>query len=357
VNTLSKIELVDSQINILLNLCYLKEKRDFSVYSPLLDTDIFDVELNRSKWNCETATDLETFKSKVEEGRNKLPNHLMDEIPGTDSLRTVLIAAGAFDLEHFGEDILHTIRKMKGNIGKYSLCFDTNVLYKRFISSTLTTALEEEGLSESMEMILSNMVSSEVRKKYNRRYKEEEIDELAEVGGENFKELDEQYKLVSRKAKLAHAEMDHIDRKMTSIFHGDEDYAKNSEERDLRIIKEYEDSKRETKKKPILLGFEKDFPEKVEDFDVDFVLLEQPDPSQAGIDHQNLYLLLRYTAQVFGYVKLRGLGCGIHGIWKGMHDDEFNNGKVKVTFDEHGDVSKELQDAVNVSSAVRKAME
>jgi len=354
---LSKIELVDSQINILLNLCYLKEKRDFSVHSPLFDTDIFDVELNRSKWNCEPATDIETFKNKVEEARSKLPNHLMDEVPGTDSLRTVLIAAGAFDIEHYGEDILHTIKKMKGNIGKYSLCFDTNVLYKRFVSSTLTTALKEEGLSESMEMILSNMVSNEVKEKYNRRYKKEEVDELVEVGGEDFKDLDEQYKLVSRKAKLAHAEMDHIDRKMTSIFHGDEGYSDDSEERDLRIIKEYEDSRRETKKKPILLGFEKDFPEKVEDFDVDFVLMEQPAPSQASIDHQNLYLLLRYTAQVFGYLKLRGLGCGLQGIWKGMHDDEFNTGKVKVTFDEHGDISNELQEAVKVSSAVRKAME
>lgn len=353
---MSEIELVDTQLNILLNLCYLKDKRTFSVHSPLLDTDIFDVELTRSNWKCEPATDLETFKNKVEEARSKVPDHLMDEIPGTDSLRTVLIAAGVFDLEHFGKDLLHTIRKMKGNIGKYSLCFDTNVLYKRFVSSTLSTALEKEGLSDSTEMILSNMVSSEVRDKYNQRYKKEEVDELADVGGEIFQDFDEQYKLVSRKAKMAHAEMDHIDRKMQSIFHGEKDYIDNNEKRDLRIIKEYEDSKRETKKKPILLGFEKDFPEKVKEFDLDFLLLEQPDPSQASINHQNLYLLLRYTAQIFGYVKLRGLGCGLQGIWKGMKDEEFNDGKVKAAFDEHGDLSKDLQEAVKVSSAVRKAM-
>ncbi|MFW6048519.1 MAG: hypothetical protein ACOC87_04430 [Candidatus Natronoplasma sp.] len=353
---MSEIELVDSQLNILLNLCYLRDKRDFSVHSPLLDANIFDVELKRSNWRCEPATGLETFKNKVEEARSRVPDHLRDEIPGTDPLRTVLIAAGAFDLEHFGEDFLSTIRKMKGNIGKYSLCFDTNVLYKRFVSSTLAAALEEEGLSESMEMIMSNMVSSEVREKYNRRYKKGEVGELADVGGEVFQDFNKQYKLVSRKAKMAHTEMDHIDRKMQSIFHGEEDYIDNNEKRDLRIIKEYEDSKRETKKKPILLGFEKDFPEKVKEFDLDFVLLEQPDPSQASIDHQNLYLLLRYTAQIFGYVKLRGLGCGLQGIWKGMQDDEFNDGKVKAAFDEHGDVSNELQEAVKVSSAVRKAM-
>ena len=143
---MSKIDLLDSQINILLNLCYLKDKRNFSVHSPLLDTDIFDIELQRSNWICEPATDLETFKNNVEEARSKLPNHLMDEIPGTDPLRTVLIASGAFDLEHFGEDLLHTIRRLKGNIGNFTLCFDTNVLYKSFVSSTLTAALEEEGL-------------------------------------------------------------------------------------------------------------------------------------------------------------------------------------------------------------------
>ncbi len=353
---MSKIDLLDSQINILLNLCYLKDKRNFSVHSPLLDTDIFDIELQRSNWICEPATDLETFKNNVEEARSKLPNHLMDEIPGTDPLRTVLIASGAFDLEHFGEDLLHTIRRLKGNIGNFTLCFDTNVLYKSFVSSTLTAALEEEGLSGNMEMILSNMVSNEVREKYNQRYKKEEVDKLAEVGGKKFQDFNEQYKLVSRKAKLAHAEMDYIDRKMTSIFHGDEDYVDDSEVRDLRIIKEYEDSKGETKKKPILLGFEKDFPEKIEDFDVDFVLLEQPDPSQANINHQNLYLLLRYTAQIFGYVKLKGAGCGLQGIWPSMQDDEFGRGKVKARFDKNSEIDKAIKEAVKVSSSVREVM-
>jgi len=353
---LSKIDLIDSQINILLNLWYLKDKRNFSVHSPLLDTDIFDVELKRSNWTCEPATDLETFKNKVEEARSKVPDHLRDEIPGTDSLRTVVIAAGAFELDYFGDEFLHAIKRLKGNIGKYALCFDTNVLYKGFVSSTLTTALEEEGLSESAEVILSNMVSNEIREKYNQRYKKKEVDKLAEIGGDKFQDFDEQYKLISRKAKIAHREMNHIDRKMTSIFHGDEDYIDDNEERDLCIIKEYEDSRSETKKKPLLIGFEKDFPEKVEDFDIDFVLLEQPDPSQASINHRNLFRLLRYTAQVFGYIRLKGAGVGLQGIWKGMHDDEFNTGRVKATFDEHGDVSKELQKAVKVSSAVRKAI-
>ncbi|MFW5953621.1 MAG: hypothetical protein ACOCSJ_05600, partial [Candidatus Natronoplasma sp.] len=150
--------------------------------------------------------------------------------------------------------------------------------------------------------------------------------------------------------------MDHIDRKMQSIFHGEEDYADDSEERDLRIIKEYEDSKKETKKKPILLGFEKDFPEKVKDFDVDFVLLEQPDPSQATINHQNLYLLLRYTAQIFGYVKLRGLGCELQGIWPNMQDDEFVSGKVKASFKKPSDFNKAIKEAVKVSSSIREVM-
>ncbi|MFW6195980.1 MAG: hypothetical protein ACOC5D_01465, partial [Thermoplasmatota archaeon] len=144
---MSEIELVDSQINILLNMCYLEGKREFSVYSPMLGTDLFDIKLKRREWTCKPSHSRERFKDKIESARKKAPAYLEDEIPGYDSLRNVILAAGAFEDWEFGDDFLHILSRLKGNIGKYSICLDTNVLYNRFASSVLSPEFDERGFT------------------------------------------------------------------------------------------------------------------------------------------------------------------------------------------------------------------
>jgi len=355
---LSEIELVDSQINILLNMCYLKGKREFSVYSPLLGTDLFDVKLERRKWTCKPSYSRRRFKDKIESAKKKAPAYMEDEIPGYDALRNVIMAAGAFEDWEFGDDFLHILSRLKGNIGKYSICLDTNVLYNRFASSVLSPEFDERGFTHPPEIVMSHLVAEEIRKKSSKRYDGHEIDDLVDMGGDVFENFDNQYKLESRKAKIALTELDFISDEMRTIFHGDEEFIDDNEKRDLRIIKEYESSVEETGKKPLLLGFEYDFNQKVEGHDVDFIFMEYPkNLFNVEIGHKNLYKLLRYAAQVFGYVRLKGLGCGLLGVWDGMHDSEFEEGKVRVVGDMKEELDRNFEETINISNKLKRLIE
>ncbi|MFW6172583.1 MAG: hypothetical protein ACOC5T_02455 [Elusimicrobiota bacterium] len=56
---------------------------------------------------------------------------------------------------------------------------------------------------------------------------------------------------------------------------------------------------------------------------------------------------------MFGYVKLKGLGCGLLGVWDGMHDSEFEEGKVRVV----GECDSEsLNEMVKISSKLKNVV-
>lgn len=342
---MSEIELVDSQINILLNLAYLEGDRSFTVHSPLLGLDLFEVELGRREWRCEVCHDREGFKDEVEEVRKKVPADLESEIPGYDSLRNVLVASGCYESWEFGGSVSNVLKKIKGNHGKYSICLDTNVFYNRFVSSVLDGMMDEFGVIP--EFVLSNMVCDEIRKKANWRYDESEVEELG-LPAEFFG----QYKLESRKAKIALSELDYVDGEMRTVYHGDEDFVHDNEKRDIKIVKEYDDSSDVTGKKGFLFGFEYDFKEKVEGYDLDFVFLNYPeDLMDVVIGYENLYRVLRYSAQVYGVVELSGLGCSLYGVWDGVQDSDLEEGRVKLV----GGLEV-LVDEVGVSNALRSVM-
>ncbi len=316
------VELVGSQVNILLNKMYLRGDREFSVHSPILETDLFDIELGRRSWSCEPSHDREGFKDTVAEARAKVPERLEDEVPGYDSLRNVLVASGAFEEWVFGSELMYALDRMKANPGRYSICLDTNVLYNRFVSSFLSERFTEE-LGHGPELVVSELARDEVNEKRNRRY--------SNVEGTVFEELEGQYVLDSREAKIALSELDYIDEEMRVVYHGDEEFVDDNEERDVRIIKEYEDSNEETDRKGLVLSFEHSFKEKGEGHDVDVVFLQYPSRlMDVEIGHEDLYKVLVYSAQVFGVVELRGLGCEMYGVWDGMRDSDFEEGTVKV---------------------------
>lgn len=330
--TILSIELVDEQLNILLNTMHLDGERRFSVRSPILDADLFDVELGRREWKCVPSHDKDEFKDVVAAAKGEVDAAVVDEIPGYDALRNVVVASGASDDWQFGSDLLHALKKIQGNPGKYSICLDTNVLYNRFVSSVLC-----DKLGRDVEIVLSNMVVEEVREKANERYDRGWFDEG----------LEGQYTLDSREAKIAMSELDFIDEEMRTVHHGDEDFVYDNEVRDMRIVEEYEDSVESVGKKAMLFGFEKDFVDKVDDYDVDFVALEYPsDVFGVEVGCDGLSGLLRYCAQVFGVVEVGG--NRVCGVWDGMTDEEFKEGKVVL---DGGGL-----DEVRVSDAVREVV-
>jgi len=352
---MSRIELEDSQINILLNLAYLNGKREFTINSPLLKTELFRIELNRREWICEPSIDRDRIRDRVEKAKRKLPTYLHDEIPGFDSLRNVMVATGAFDGWEFGTEYLSGIKKIKGHIGGHTICVDTNVLYNRFVSSTMYPHILEEGLPHPPEFVMSNMVEGEVRKKMNKRYDKKDIEKLVELGGPAYQGLDRQYRLKSRRAKLALSELNFIDNQLRMIYHGDEEFIDDNEERDIRIVKEYEDSYNETRKKPLIFGFEYSFKNKCSN--VPFVFLRYPkDLFDVKIDHNRLSRLILYMAQVYGVIQLKGLGCQFLGVWKGMTDSDFEKGRVTALFDDGSGMVDELRDCVDISTAVKQSM-
>ncbi len=352
---MSEIELTDTQLNAFLNLCYLKGKRNFSLYSPLLDLDLFEIELRREEWSCVPSFTREELRDKIVETRNQVPSHLKDDVPGYDDLRNAMIASGAFGPAEFGDEVANVMKRLKGKTGKYAICLDTNALYNRFVSSVLYPAFEEEDFTHMPEVILSHLVVDEVRNKANRRYGD--VEDLVRVGGGALRDLEGEYKLASRQAKIALTELDFIDEEMRTLYHGDEEFVDDNEERDVRIIKEYEDSREETGKKPLLLGFERDFGRKVMDYDVHFVPLDYPvGLYDAEIGHENLYLLLRYASQVYGSLELRGVDCRLLGVWDGIHDSEFEEGKVKIVFEDEDDLFGELEEEVEISDRLRNSV-
>ena len=352
---MSRVELEDSQINILLNLAYLNGKEDITISSPLLNTDLFRIKLSRRDWNCKPSINRDRFRDRVDRVRRRVPEYLEDEIPGYDSLRNVIVSTGAFEAWEFGEDYLSGINKIKSNIGGYTICPDTNVLYNRFVSSTIHPHIVKDGFVHPPEFVISNMVEDEIRKKMNKRYGKKEIEDLVELGGPVYEELYQQYKLKSRKAKLALSELNFIDNELRMIYHGDEEFIDDNEERDSRIIKEYEDSFKETKKKPMIFSFEYSFKDKCQNHH--FIFLRYPENLfSVNIGHNRLYKLIRYLSQVFGVIQLKGLGCKILGVWNGMNEIDLEKGKVTLIFDDESFIVDDLRECVEISTAVHENM-
>lgn len=352
---MSRIELEDTQINILLNLAYLNGKREFTINSPLLKAELFRVELNRRGWTCTPSVDRDRIRDLEEKAKRKLPTYLHDEIPGFDSLRNVMVATGAFDGWEFGEEYLSGIKKIKAQIDKNTICVDTNVLYNRFVSSTMYPHMLEENLRHPPEFVVSRMVEGEVRNKMNRRYDKKDMEYLADLGGPVYRELKGQYRLISRRAKLALSELEHMNNEYRMISHGNEEFVDDNDERDKLIIREYEDSYNETRKRPLIFGFEYSFKSKCTN--VPFVFLRYPkDLFDVKIDHNHLYKLLLYTAQVYGVIQLKGLGCQFLGVWGGVTDSDFEKGRVTALFDDQTNFVHDLRDCVEISTAVNNRM-
>ncbi|MFW6305644.1 MAG: hypothetical protein ACOC1V_07690, partial [Candidatus Saliniplasma sp.] len=222
------------------------------------------------------------------------------------------------------------------------------------VSSTIYPHVD--GSFHPPEFVISNMVEGEIRNKMNKRYGKKDIEDLVELGGPVYEELDRQYKLKSRKAKLALSELNFIDDQLRLIYHGDEEFIDDNEERDTRIIKEYEDSFEETKKKPMIFSFEYSFKNRCQRYP--FIFLRYPENMfSVNIGHNRLYKLIRYLTQVYGVIQLKGLGCKILGVWKGMNEIDLEKGRVTSIFADDSSIVDELRDCVEISTAVHESME
>ncbi len=353
---MSKIELEDTQINILLNLAFLKGKGSLTIRSPVLDIDLFEIELKRRNWNCVPCTDEDDLNRSVRKVKRRTPANIRKEIPGYDALAKAMIATGAFDAEDFGEKFIHAMARMKGNQGTYSVCVDTNVLYNRFVSSVLDPYIQE-NLAYYPKFVVSNLMESEIEEKMNYRYTRKETKQLADPGGEIYDDFKDQYKLESRKAKLAHSELHRVENEVRPEEYGEEEFLDDNEKRDFRILREYEESKEKTGKKPLVFSFEKSFKYKAENKKVDFVLLEYPeDLLDVKLGHEMIYKLIRYITQLFGVVQLKGLGCRALGIWEGMDEIDFEKGRIRFVFEENSSLYEELNRCSELSTAIRETM-
>ncbi len=353
---MSKVELEGSQINILLNLAFLEGKSSFTIRSPVLDIDLFEIELKRRTWTCESCLDEDEFHQKVEEAKSRAPESVRNEIPGYDALAKAIISTGVFDAEEFGEDFMHAIGKMKGNPGKYSVCIDTNVLYNRFVTSILDPYLKE-NLAYYPKFVISNLMKNEIEEKMNRRYNKKETEQLAELGGDIYHELENQYKLESRKAKLAHSELHHMENEVRPEAHGEEKFLKDNEQRDLRILREYEESGESTGKRPLVFGFEASFKHKEEDKELEFIHLDHPENLlDVKVGHQGAHKIIRYISQLYGVIQLKGLGCRALGMWEDMDEIDFERGRIRFVFEESSSLYEELDSCAGLSTAIREAM-
>jgi len=353
---LSKVELEDTQINLLLNLAFLKGKRSFKIRSPLINTDLFEVTLNRRAWSCRSCIEEEELHQNVGEVKSKLPKKVGEEIPGYDAIAKVIISSGTFDAEDFGDDFANAVRLMKGKPGKYFVCLDTNVLYNRFVSSVFDPYLQE-NLEYYPKFMISNLMRNEIEKKMNHRYNEKEVEHLVDIGGEICEELKNQYTLGSRKAKFAHSELHWIETEVRPGEYGEEKFLEDNEMRDIRILREYEEAGKKIGKRPLVFGFENSFKYKAEDKELEYIHLKYPENVlDIEVGHEDLYRLIRYLTQLYGVIQLKGLGCRALGVWENMDEIDYESGRIKFVFEGKTSLYEELSRCEELSTAIREAM-
>ncbi|PTD94888.1 hypothetical protein C9439_00155 [archaeon SCG-AAA382B04] len=349
---MSKIELEKKQINELLNLASVRDVKEIWLEYPLLKTRLFKISLENGSWSCEQIISREKYRQRRQ--KHDFGDIKEREIPLFHDIIGALVAAGAFEPKEYGKELKNALKTISGNPNSFSLAFDTNILYKRFISSTLHPLLQKNPHAlKDAKWLLSNLVRKETNRKVGRKYRQEEIKAFKERVN-CFGLLNNSPKLKSRRSKLASTELNYLQNRLGIDLVGDKNWSDDKEDRDTLIIEEYHNPPSE--RKPIFFTFDHDLKTKAENYGLITANLNTPRPKDLEIGQEKIHKLIRYLSQLFGVIHLKGLDVDILGVWTGMEPNSYQNGKITCLIDNNNDLTNKLEKTAVLSNKLKSLM-
>lgn len=169
----------EEELQILLNL--IGDRLTFSY--PLLSAHVLDARLSGESYSV--SADISSI------GLPKDLGPLGPELPSTNDLTECLMSSGVLAFANLDE-IRRQINVYRGLKRKACFCPDTNILYRRFFSTT--------RLIEPKETCVIDIVKSEIQSQLNYKYSPDQISELKKHVPYNRDLLDE---FVNRRMKKA----------------------------------------------------------------------------------------------------------------------------------------------------------
>lgn len=352
-----EIILKDGQINDFLNLAYLEGRISFTVENPFLDMDLLKIMLKREGWTAKLDLDVDEYREKRGEYRNKGFKVAYKEIPQIINLKSIMIMSGVYGPEDFEDQLEKIKRLLFSSPPNFSVVLDTNVLYNRFISSIFTELLDEnEKAKHRLKWKLSSLVRKEINRSYNKKYSNNEIQEMKLYGGDVFGNLYNQPFLRNRLSKFASSELRYVVNDLGADVIENNEWVDEKEKRDAFIVEDYETGVSSDNRVPVLLTFDRDIKSTADNYNIKCLPFEYPDFEEKTIDHHKIADFLTYLIQLNGVIKFNGLGCHALGVWNGMGSDDFYQKKIKLVFENESDLTEKLEDIINVSSKLRKIL-
>ncbi|MBC7086202.1 MAG: hypothetical protein H5T43_07555 [Methanomethylovorans sp.] len=284
----------------------------------------------------ETCTIFPISSEDYREKRDKflLSNNndkiLDGEIPTADDLRTCFFASFILGLENYGEikGLLQEAAKRNPLKGEklFFIGYDTNAL--RFRLNSVVEGIFSELCGNNASKIgycLSEVVKSELRPQWDRKYDQSKISSLISSSRLNFfKRFLNQPPKAARMARLGAVEYKHLMsqincREVSGHGRGDD-----------VIIKSYEFFRDKNNVDICLISSDNNFTAMAHEEKIQAICVKQPTSYGKSIDcnWNQLVDLVYITAIVFGYMILGEVS--VYGIWTGKVEDDWDKYRLSI---------------------------
>ncbi len=255
-----------------------------------------------------------------------------NEIPNYNNYIDLLTASGILppkNAEEIEKEINEKCRRdiFKGDKMLF-IGFDTNILMHRLNRMILDIYGNKGGLC------LSYLLSRELARKWDRKYKYEKLQELPSLMA-FMKNFPNQPMLSARQARLGSVEYRFIRNNphTREIMSGDG--------ADLEIVDSYKKFERDNDVDVVLVSADMNFAGMARDAHMNVISVKKQTntPERMEIDWGQAAELIYASAVIYGYVSLNGID--IYGIWTGKADDDWNAENLSISV--NGELARKLK--------------
>jgi len=299
----------EGELQILLNL--IGDRLDFSY--PLLGVHVLDAKLSGESYFL--SADISSI------GIPKDLGPLSPELPCATDLTECLMSSGVLAFANIDE-IRRQINLYRGLKRKACFCPDTNILYRRFFSTT--------GLIEPKETCVIDIVKSEIQSQLNYKYSPDQINDLKKHLPYNRDLLDE---FVNRKMKKARKAAYFANKELAFLREGAMEIASpergstDKEGNDWIIAKALRRLETERSVMPVLLTADSSMVEICKGENLEYIHFKMAfGAGEMVATPRQMVDLISELAAVLGVVKLNSIY--IFSEFKGKHDID----ELKVYF-------------------------
>lgn len=328
--------LTKEQIMLLINSAKENGLDKITVEEPYFHKIILDIEFKDKGYLVSLYG-----KSTFDHG-HELENYChSSDIPGFTDYKSCLISSGLIHFDNwkeFKEWIGYLYRtEIDPTLSSRSifLSIDSNLAYFRFISRRFPIETGTGTVhAEYFDFLLSSIVESEIDHQIRDKYNESDLKMMGmytHIGDIRFN-FRNRGKLMTRKAKFATQELNHLRGRLNAARIRGNPSKKDAEKNDIRIVESLEQFSWDKNIAAALISADRNMGNHAENSEIPYFVLEIPHSIERHhtVSSDVILNLLHDLALTFGAIKIPEIQVTLFGIWGGKTDDDYRDEAVQA---------------------------